>query len=95
MRNNDDLKTRHFENTNPNNLNDSLPRVRLRLDKADVAALSVEQIRTMSRSRMMQAVRATALPAFVRLLENLRIWDAVALRNLVYQARRCCRNQGY
>lgn len=62
-----------------------------RFDKADIACLTAGEILGMSRRRLIESLHAAALP----IREGLKLADAAVLRCMLFEARRCCRNQGY
>lgn len=62
-----------------------------RFSKADVASLTGKEIHNMTRQKLAELLQAAALPA----LEGCQIADPRVLRRLLFDARRCCRNQGY
>jgi hypothetical protein len=64
--------------------------------KTQVAWLRSEQIAVMSRSDLISAIRAAAIPLVQRHEEeHLPYCDRATLERLVYLARHACRNQGY
>jgi len=65
------------------------------LDKASVAGLSRSDISTMSREDLAEAIRLVEVRQPGSRHYAYEYMDRSILERLVYQARRCCRNQGY
>ena len=75
---------------------DSAGSVVHQLTKAMVAELSLAEIREMSVEQLVDAIRAAQVPLFRdAVIRHLQFYDRMTLKQLVYLARRCCRNQGY
>lgn len=63
-------------------------------EKADVAALTREELIALPRKALMAVLNAAALPMTVT-RTSLAAVEISILQKLALQARRCCRNQGY
>ncbi len=66
------------------------------LDKGAIAELSLIQISRMARDELIRVIRQSNLPLPRRdILGRLDGYDRETLEQMVFMARRCCRNQGY
>ena len=64
--------------------------------KAEIAFLSLAQIRRMSREELIAVIRIAAVPLFRgSVVEHLPYSDRDTLEKLVFLARRTVENQGY
>lgn len=64
--------------------------------KAEIAELSIDDVRHMSEEDLVAAIRAADVPLFQRsVLGQLGFYDRMTLERLLFFARRTVRHQGY
>ncbi|MCA9116513.1 MAG: hypothetical protein KDA79_15620 [Planctomycetaceae bacterium] len=67
-----------------------------KLDKAEVASLSLRTIEELSDVQLIELIRAARLPMLTEeRMAHVEFMPRELLKQLACLARRCCRNQGY
>jgi len=66
------------------------------LDKHEIAELTPGTICQMTHNELVRVIQAAGLPLLRKdILGRLDLYNRESLEQMVFMARRCCRNQGY